>query len=307
MRRAVLLLPLLALASGCGSSSEAASGNAGTGAGGAYTGGQTGSLIPNCGIAPLSEEGGTVPSGEQALVFYTRGCPQVQAADLVITDADGQPIDLEVEELGDGAYLVKATASFAEGAYTVEPPDMQGQAVALEVAAPAPLPTRLGEAVADTSTCEGLDFSVQLDEAVLPYLSLMRFELSVDDGEPFLWGDYGSLIPLSSGKLLGFLPYCSSTGCIELGRHELRITGTIAGETAQPDPTALSFTVDCVQGQTQAAASSYSDDSDHGRGPWGCALISSRQRQPPSDAGIALMALLALLGVLRLRGGKTRH
>ena len=81
MRRAVLGAWL---AAGCASSDQDA----------LYTGGfppreyifagQTGSLVPSGGVAPLSQEQLAVPMGDALAVLYTSGCPELSAARLSV-------------------------------------------------------------------------------------------------------------------------------------------------------------------------------------------------------------------------------
>ncbi|HTM44679.1 MAG TPA: hypothetical protein VL137_06970 [Polyangiaceae bacterium] len=255
----VLLLLLPLTVAGCGSATSA-SNAAASGGSGNYTGGQTGSLIPNCGLAPGSERGSSVPSEEQAFVLYTDGCPAaLQPGGITVTDANGKPIQIALHALGDGTYLVSSQAVLEQGRYVVTLPQGADQASAtIEVSQPAPLPTRIGQ-LSVTSSCSSNRLLITLDSALTPYLPLTGFSYSVDGGPPIIASAYGALVANSSDaatadatQLSIALPRCDKGGfCLPPGSHTVAVMATIAGETVQPDPLSGSVRFDCMT-QTQS-------------------------------------------------------
>lgn len=291
-----VLLSLLALLPSCASDTDAES--ATSGAGGNYTGGQTGSLMPNCGIAPVSDEGGSVPSGEQAFVLYTRGCPGVPRLDeLMVRDAAGDSIAVEPEALADGVYLIKGSAVLMEGQYDVTLPiGVSMESASLEVSESAPLPTELGTlSRRDDRQCDVGTILLRPAAELLPYLSLTQFSYSIDGGPSVVAADYGAQaaedgfveIPISN---------CSGGPCVTEGRHRLTVTAKIAGETAQPDPATIEFDIRC---ESDVVADSSM-----------CAVLSGaggRSSAHGGSIGFSMMGLAALFAAVlawrRTRGG----
>jgi hypothetical protein len=294
--RALLsLVPLLALLAGCAGSTDASDG-ANSSTGGNYTGGQTGSLIPNCGIAPLTREGGSVPSGEQAFVLYTQGCPpSVQLEDIVITDASGAVIDVELEALADGTFLVKGSAVLSEGQYNVVlPMGVAEMQATLEVAEAAALPTTVGELQVWDQACDQDRFALQLDPALLPYLPLVQFSYTVDDGPLRSISNYGVLGP-EGQQLLFVVPHCLQGVCLTSGRsHRLSVSATIAGETNQPDPASTQFQTTCVTADDEVRT----DD--------GIACAVRRGVSAKREGPVAFL-LLAIAGLIQWRGRQGRR
>ena len=291
----LLLLSLLPLLAGCGSSTSASDGSA-NGSGGNYTGGQTGSLMPSCGIARLSQEGDSVPSGEQAFVFDTRGCTStLQLSDIVITNAGGEQVAVEAQALDDGVYLIKGAALLPEGEYDVTlPAGVPMQEATIAVAEPAPLPSQVGQLQPVDQSCANSRFTLQPDAALLPYLPLVQFAYRVDGGPLRAIGDYGAL-GSAQGSLLIFIEHCSGAGCLPTGTHELSVTATIAGETLQPDPAMVMFEIECNAVQSGAGGSNNT----------GCTVRSNRR---VGCRGPSLLVLVGLcLGAARrYRRGRRR-
>lgn len=287
--RLAVLLPLLALLLGCASDTAESTT---AGAGGNYTGGQTGSLMPNCGIAPVSDEGGSVPSGEQAFVLYTRGCPGVPRLDeLMISNAAGEPVVVEPEALADGVYLIKGSAVLMEGQYDVTlPTGVSMESASLEVTESAPLPTELGTlSRRDDRQCDVGTILLRPAADLLPYLSLAQFSYSIDGGPSGVAADYGAQaaedgfveIPISN---------CNGGPCVTEGHHRITVSAKIAGETAQPDPATLSFDIRC--------------ESDLVTDSSMCAVLSGAGERSGARGGrtwFSMIGLAALFAAVRSR------
>jgi hypothetical protein len=292
---ALLLLAIAALPMLGGCSASDMSGDAASsvgGSGGDYYGGQTGSLVPLCGLAPLSDEGQSVPAGEQAFVVYTQGCPApLDVQDIVVSDANGDPVDVEVQALGSGAFLVKGAAMLEEGQYQVSLPSTAA-ARAINVGPTQDLPIQLGELQLRDTRCDYTDFALVVDPELLSYLPLTRFSISVDGRAPYVWRQYGE-VSLQDGAAELRLEHCNTGGCLTNGSHNLTVYADIAGEAVQPDLTSLGFQITCAS-SLAAGTDSVADDSGTG-----CAL--SRPARPR-----ATLSLLWVLGVSLLLGRRAR-
>ena len=224
----VLLATLLLNAIGC---SYATSADELSSRPGDHHGGQTGSLRP-CSTPWETSQGGTVPAGDAALVFHT-GCSTDK--DITITDEAGQPVPFELIEVDEGVVLLRADAALPPGNYRVETPD--GAEQTLTVTEPAPLPMDLGTLTRVADSCS-LTFQLALDPAVVPYLSLLRLEYSLDAAGRLPWFEYGT-VPENSASLLLAVDY------LTVGSHRLELFASLAGETMAPDPVSLDFVHEC--------------------------------------------------------------
>src|SRR3954462_13516276 len=151
-----------------------------------YLGGQTGSLIPGCGLAPLSAAGNAVPAGDALGVLYTRDCPG-QEQMLALRGVSG--VALEIVPLGGGnVFLVRSDRSLSGGDYQLELGNGAGGAVHLEPETDE-LPEALGELrmlPSETACGDPLRFELPLDQAMLSYSPLTKFEISIDGDLPEL-------------------------------------------------------------------------------------------------------------------------
>lgn len=260
-----------------------------------YLGGQTGSLIPGCGLAPLSAAGNGVPAGDALGVLYTGNCPG-QEQMLALQGVTG--IALETVPLGRGdVFLVRADQSLSAGDYHLELSNGAAGDVHVEPEAAA-LPMTLGElrmVPPETSCPDSLRFELPLNEAMLAYAPLSKFEISLDGHLPELWIDYGAL-PIEDGAegKIGVLalPRCGGRGCLS-GTHSLQLQAEIASERQQPSPTGATFDVPCAGPSTLASTDV----------PSGCSLgtlVSSRA------AGAWLSAALGFLLCRRHRRRSSR-
>jgi hypothetical protein len=260
-------------------------------------GGQTGSLIPGCGVAPLSAEGQSVPVGRALAVFYAKDCPELAGEGRLALTAmgllDAQP--LELVRLNGDTYLLQAGESVPAGDYQLQGVPADG---ALRVAEGEPVvPSSFGalsfrpaEPTA-TECSELLSFTLELDDAALALAPLARFDVSLDGGAEQLWIDYGALrVESDEAGSRGVLelPRCGARGCISPGPHHLRLRVSVAGQSREPEPLELDF-------EPCPWPAGASDEQE------GCALA----RPARSDGGGLGLELLAL--ALALAFGRRRR
>lgn len=249
-------------------------------------GGQTGSLLPGCGLAPLSAEGSIVPTGKGLAILYTKDCPAALAqSSVALGGADSGDVTLTLVPLdGDGVYLVQADQRVYDGSYALS---VGGDASSLTVGGAVALPGRVGALTAESSAaeCEDSLRFLMTDRATLAYAPIARFTVRIDGGEEQLWVDYGAL-PITGtaeGSSAEFvLPRCGPTACLPAGHHQLLVQMDVAGVDAQPEPSRLDFDVSCPLPEFESDAASDTDS--------GCTLAV-----PPAGSAQPL-ALLALLG-----------
>lgn len=259
--------------------------------------GQTGSLVPSCGVAPLSQEQLAVPVGDALAVFYASGCPEVNAAALSLVGPDARALPVRLEPLGTSSvYLVRVDESLSAGDYQLELPD--GASSTLSVAEEAAsLPLRLGSISArpQSNPCgEDVSFEWVLDADVRAHAPLLRVWVRVDGGQEQLWIDYGALQLDEDTEVAPLrLPRCSSLGCLLEGEHRLQVRAEIAGEPTELEPLATSFELACEGAQTLGVPS-----SDYGSSE-GCSL--GLARRPNASVFLLLGGALALRRWLRRR------
>jgi hypothetical protein len=221
-----------------------------------YLGGQTGSLIPGCGLAPLSAAGNAVPAGDALGVLYTGDCPG-QEQQLALQGVPGVALQLIPLDRSN-VFLVRSDQSLSDGDYRLQLSNGAGGDVHVEPEA-RDLPTKLGElrTVPPESSCaDTLRFELPLDQAMLAYAPLAKFEVSIDGHLPELWIDYGALpIEHRADGDYGMLelPRCGARGCLR-GAHSLELQAEIAGETQQPAAASADFDVSCAEESTDTAS-----------------------------------------------------
>jgi hypothetical protein len=244
-----------------------------------YLGGQTGSLIPGCGLAPLSAAGNAVPAGDALGVLYTADCPG-QEQMLALQGVAGVALELLPLDRSN-VFLVRSDQSLSAGDYQLELGNGAGSELHVEPEA-TELPMQLGQLRLAAPTCDDpLRFELALDQAMRAYAPLSKFELSIDGHLPELWIDYGALPiedrPDGSYGVLE-LPRCSARGCLQ-GAHSLELRAEIAGETQQPDSTNVDFDLPCVEAIPDTSPGSCSLGT----------LASSRSTRAWLSAALALL------------------
>jgi hypothetical protein len=266
-------------------------------------GGQTGSLVPDCGVAPLSSSGVAVPSGDAVAVLYGSGCPEaIAAARVGLTGPDERPLSLTLERLDGGAYLVRASGSLDGGQYALGVEGQPERSLAIDDETSA-LPARLGElsVAPGGDDCGGLEFDLELTAEAAAHVPLMRWFVRIDGGREQVWIEYGALeVVETQGGRRGVLrlPRCGRIGgCLTEGTHELELRVEIAGAPTAPAPMTLDFHIECPTPNTaQVAAEPASDD--------GCVIRSAQPAKPDtclSILGVAAVAVAARLRRPRLR------
>jgi hypothetical protein len=252
--------------------------------------GQTGSLVPNCGVAPLSEAGLAVPSGDALAVLYTVGCPEDGTPEVAVTGPDALPVGVTLEPLeGTGVYLVRADQSLSSGAHQLELPDSSSSTIAVGESA-SPLPTQLGRLrpIEGSLECEPVRFEWALPPEALAHAPLMRLWLRVDGGPEQLWVDYGALeIEMAADdRAILILPPCVlEAGCLYPGVHALELRVELAGESLQPEPLRTSFEVDCP------GALSSNEDVES---PLACSAAGTARTTPWSGISLFWISSLAM-------------
>lgn len=281
-RRRVALL----LAAWCATRLLGCSSSANSTAGGTPYGGQTGSLTPTCGVAPLAQDGAAVASGNSVAVVYTASCTNTAA--MTVIGPDGKPVPYSLEPLDQsGTYVVHTTTALSPGSYAVTLPSNSsgGQSTQVTVSDAAPMPTALGTLTADAvGGCNGATFTLTLDPSAIPYAALIRLTGDIDGGPTFIWVPYGALA--LNGNQSALELRCLGD-CQLDGAHTLNVAAKIAGQAAPFDVQAVPFTTVCPAGATPPPNCSFGQPP---RAAWpagiGAALMvlawSRRRRSPAS-------------------------
>jgi hypothetical protein len=258
-------------------------------------GGQTGSLVPECGVAPLSAGGLAVPIGDALAVFYDRGCPEDLVAERVALTGPGQrPVPLTLEALDDGVYLVRAAESLAAGSYEL---GVSGEASTLSVASEvSALPVQLGllRPIASPVDCpESLEFQLVLSAEARANVPLMRWLVRVDAGDEQVWVDYGALELEGADADVATLslPRCAGGSCLGQGSHGLRLRAAVAGEAFASEPLSIDFDVRCAESPPGSAAS----------GSDGCSLGAPARSLPLSSTALSCVLAALVLAARRRR------
>ena len=87
-------------------------------------GGQTGSLVPGCELAPAATEA-AVPEGDTAFIVYGEGCPEAESeGTLAVANANGDDVEVKLEPLqgSQDTYVARSTSSLDGGEYQVTLP-----------------------------------------------------------------------------------------------------------------------------------------------------------------------------------------
>jgi hypothetical protein len=259
-------------------------------------GGQTGSLIPSCGVAPLSEQGRSVPSGDAIAILYAGACPEdITSERVTLTTAGGLGVGVELEPLGiPGVYLIRTEQTLEAGDYGFS---LQGEApstLSVSDAAPAP-PRSLGplRALPNEATCpDSLGFELELDEAMLAYAPLLRLSIRVDGLPLQPWIDYGALELETSpdgARSVIEVPRCGKFGCLDTGNHSLELSAELATQATAPDPVEVDFSLSCPLPPPEDGS---------------CAVSAGQSTQTSSASAALLTCCAALLCRLTLRSSR---
>ncbi len=249
-----------------------------------HLGGQTGSLIPGCGLAPLSAAGNGVPAGDALGVLYTGACPGEEQK-LALQGVSGIALEIVPLDRSD-VFLVRADQSLSAGDYQLALGNGAVSDVHVEPEAAA-LPLMLGELrlVPPEACADTLRFELPLKQAMLAYAPLSKFEISIDGHPPELWIDYGAL-PIeerADGKYgVLALPRCGANGCL-VRAHSLQLQAEIAGELQRPAPARASFDVPCAEDSTVSSTDV----------PGGCSLGTPSSRAASAWLSAALGLLIS--------------
>lgn len=254
-----LLLGASALLASCGNDDAGAS----QGGGGWVMGGQTGSLMPVCGVSPASVERG-VPASAPGLVLLPSACDDPSALDaLAVHDASGQPIEFQLQRLPGGEVLVVFSNGLTPGRYTVGVPQtsdedggvdslpapdggiiigMQPVAQSVEVKETAPPPTGFGAIDRVDGEC-GTTLQLSPNSSVLPYLGQLSVDVQIDGGTIHTLYVTGTL-KLVQGVARVDLPRYELDQ-LEYGTHEARVTVRLAGQSVPLETFVLTLDVPC--------------------------------------------------------------
>lgn len=240
---------------GCGSSKSADAGYTGP------YGGQTGSLTPPCGVAPLTDDGSAVASGTNVAVVYTQGCAANNS--LTVSGPNGTPVSYTLVPLDQtGAYIVRTNLALDPGTYSISLPAASAGATQVTVSDAAPLPTTLGTITADgVGTCDEVLFTLTLDPAAVPYATLIGLDAQVDDGQTFTWVPYGALALNGAQSALEF--HCIRD-CNLHGAHTITVTPKLAGQSATLPALSVPFTASCASADSPRSCAT----SLHQRASW---------------------------------------
>jgi hypothetical protein len=260
----------LSLFAGC-ASSEDDSGSA-SGCGDWCFGGQTGSLVPACGVTPNAISRG-VPASAAGIVVSSEPCGDARLFDaLTVRDASGQPIPFSAEPLPNGELLIHPQNGFAPGVYTVsvqaggddEDAGVESNADAggpvgatfwqqtVSVEASMPLPQSFGTVGREQYGCRTL-LELRPEATVLPYLGLISVDIQVNTGAARTWIATGTM-KLENGVTRVELPGDLLGGLLD-GEHTLHITVRLAGEAAPLESFMMTLSLPCEgSGDTYYAA-----------------------------------------------------
>jgi hypothetical protein len=233
------------------------------GGGWTWEGGQTGSLMPVCGVSPASVERG-VPASAPGLVLLPSACDDPSALDaLAVRDASGQPIAFQLQRLPGGEILVVFSNGLTPGRYTVGVPQTSNEdggvdplpapdggiiigmppvVQSVEVKETAPPPTGFGTIDRIGGEC-GSTLQLSPDSSVLPYLGQLSVEVQIDGGMIHALYVTGTL-KLVNGVARVELPRYELEQ-LAYGTHEARVIVRLAGQGAPLETFVLTLDVPC--------------------------------------------------------------
>lgn len=282
----------LLLLGGCGSASGDNDSQGLAGPNPWVWGGQTGALIPPCGLTPAARMGDSTPGGDSGIVIHTDSCTGFVAAELELRSENGMPVPFDVETLPGGAVLLRPRSPLMPGVYRVTIAGSEMESVVAEE--PPALPMALGTFEPLGPSC-GVDVDLTVDPLLLAYLPQLKLSVSVDGGAEKTWFDYGTL-DVTAGRARLSLPSCGASPCLPDGEHTLHVTGELAGELGTLAPVDVMVQTAC--GVSAAAASDSADGDAEGTD---CAVKPARRRSAGACALFGLGLAVGLLAVRRAR------
>jgi hypothetical protein len=265
-------------------------------------GGQTGALMPACGLTPAATAGDSIPGGDSGIVIHTQACVGFAAAELELRDENGMPVAFDLESLPGGAMLLRPRAPLRPGIYHVTIAGMEMESVVAEE--PPELPMQLGTLTPLGPRC-GLDVELTLDPLLPPYLPQLKLSASVDGGAERTWFDYG-MLDVTGGRATLSWPSCGTQQqpCFPDGVHRLRVTGELAGELGTLAPIEVAVETRCGMpvAATSVPGSQSNADGDDGAGQeMDCGVTPARRTSGGHCALLGLGLALGLLAVRRAR------
>ncbi|MDH5671237.1 MAG: hypothetical protein OEZ06_03755 [Myxococcales bacterium] len=233
-------------------------------------GGQTGALMPDCGLSPAGGEADILPGGGAGIVVYTDVCGVAAATEaLELRDGSGIAVDFDLERLDDGVVLLRPAMELPPGDYELTGPD--GMIRQLAIADSKPLPERIGQLDQVGVGCD-IEFELQLDPSLREYVPLLKLDVRVNGGEVRTWIDYGTLPSEPGGDSVLTLPNCFPR-CLRDGVHEVTVEASLAGEEVVLPPVSAEALVDCAEASRPLACSARSP-RERATGPWLAALAT---------------------------------
>lgn len=204
------------------------------------SGGQTGALVPSCGLTAAARAGNAIPGGNDGIVVNLDQCVGLATADLELIDAKGAMVEFDREPLPGGAVLLRPRMPLMAGTYSLRIAGQQMQSIV--ASEPAMLPTKLGMLDRVGSAC-GANFELMPDDALLAYLPQLKLSVRVDGGPEQTWFDYGAL-SVEDGSTQLSLRQCFPD-CLSDGSHSLEVTAELAGELGTLEPVTVEFKTNC--------------------------------------------------------------
>jgi hypothetical protein len=282
----------LLLVGGCSSGGDDADSSGRVGPNPWVLGGQTGALMPACGLTPAARAGDSTPGGDTGIVIHTGGCVGFAAAELELRDEDGVRVEFDLETLPGGAKLLRPRDPLEAGIYHVTIAGIEMESVVAEE--PAALPMELGALRPLGPTC-GVDVELTVDPLLLPYLPQLKLSVSVDGRADQTWFDYGTL-DVTGGRAVLSLPECSDPQpCLPDGEHALRVTAELAGEPGTLAPVDVTVETRCQTAAADTAA------SDRDAASADCGVTQTPRTSAGKSALLGLGIAVVLLAVRRAR------
>jgi hypothetical protein len=256
-------------------------------------GGQTGALMPACGLTPAARAGDSTPGGDTGIVIHTDACVGFAAAELELRDEDGVSVEFELETLPGGAKLLRPRIPLEAGIYHVTIAGIEMESVVAEE--PAALPMQLGTLRPLGPKC-GVDVELIVDPLLLPFLPQLKLSVSVDGRAEEMWFDYGTLEVTDERAVLS-MPGCSGPQpCLSDGEHTLRVTAELAGELGTLAPVDVTLQTRCQNAEVAETAASDGDAASAD-----CGVTPTRRSSAGGSALLGLGITVVLLAVRRAR------